>query len=952
MKIRKISIVLALGCLLCMLLAAFGCAKVQLEHPTGLAYDTETLTLTWDEVQNANEYVVDAGTQTLRPRKNSVSLAELGAGTFTVRVGACDRNGEYLDSEWSAPMTVTLDTETKGMQYTLSEDGSTYTLTSVLGTLEGEVVVESTYRGKPVTAIGKRAFARAEKITSVVIEEGISEIGDYAFLSCIGLQSVTFPDSVVELGRYAFQSCYALESITLPKNIIELKDYTFSFCSGLKNVTIPEGVLRVGKSAFNKCVAMEEIVLPDSLLIIDASVFTDCESLFSITLGAGVQYIGDGAFARCTALESLELPDKTSDTEGLLSLGGEAFYRCTALKEIELPDSLLVVGDSAFYGCTALDDIKMGKGVQRIGGSAFTETKLWRDATDFVYIGKWLVDCKDYESAVDETFTLLLRDDTVGIADYAFMNNDIIQMVVFPDALKYVGAAAFANNVELYVAALGAGAEIIYEQAFYGCTALQNFSTENNTSLRSIEDAAFYGCYDLAFSDDDKAATVVIPETVTNIGSYAFYYCEALKNIDLPDGLERIGMRAFNHAGLASGITNGLIYADNWIVGAGTGLGDIAVPNNIVGIADYVFFRDDGLTGVNFQEAELEHIGKGTFLLSGLMQSDSIVLPGTLERIEDYAFYACMYMKNVTLSHGTKEIGRSAFYASGLTSIVLPQTLESIGPYAFAHCIALKEIVIPASVKYIDDYAFAGCYSLERVIFAEGSELKEVGVRAFSECITLQSMEFGDKLEYVDDMAFMLCASLARVKLSDSLVAIGNRAFYKCASLNNVSFGNSLTSIGHYAFSNCTSLKQIGLPQSLEWVGVQAFTSCTALQSAYIPQTVSALGSHAFYNCPKLTLFTDGAALPEAWSEYRWNSSNLPVLLGCVADTLGGYLFSWTKGEVVNDQQKTASFTPARDGYTFVGWTTEMGGITVEYTADTVNTAPDGVTLYAIWTNV
>ena len=82
----------------------------------------------------------------------------------------------------------------------------------------------------------------------------------------------------------------------------------------------------------------------------------------------------------------------------------------------------------------------------------------------------------------------------------------------------------------------------IGDSAFNGCTGLTSITIPN--SVTSIGDSAFRGCTGLT--------SVKMPNSVTRIGSTAFWGCTGLKNITIPDSVTRIGYSAFEYTELKS----------------------------------------------------------------------------------------------------------------------------------------------------------------------------------------------------------------------------------------------------------------------------------------------------------------------------------------------------------------------------------------------------------------
>lgn len=123
-------------------------------------------------------------------------------------------------------------TPSNELAYTVNPDGKGYSVTGI-GTYTGKKIdIPSVYNGKPVTAIGDRAF-----------------------YGCTELTGVTFPSSVTVIGEYAFYGCIGLTEIMLPSRIATIHGYAFANCSGIRSVTIPGTTpyCYISKGAFSNC---------------------------------------------------------------------------------------------------------------------------------------------------------------------------------------------------------------------------------------------------------------------------------------------------------------------------------------------------------------------------------------------------------------------------------------------------------------------------------------------------------------------------------------------------------------------------------------------------------------------------------------------------------------------------------------------------------------------------
>ena len=121
-------------------------------------------------------------------------------------------------------------------------------------------------------------------VTSVTLEEGITEIQTKAFSDCTSLTSITIPEGVTNIGRSAFSDCTSLTSITLPNSLTSIGRGAFAYCSSLTEITIPEGVTSIGRDAFLSCISLTEITIPERVTSIGYYAFYHCESLTEITI--------------------------------------------------------------------------------------------------------------------------------------------------------------------------------------------------------------------------------------------------------------------------------------------------------------------------------------------------------------------------------------------------------------------------------------------------------------------------------------------------------------------------------------------------------------------------------------------------------------------------------------------------------------------------------------------
>ena len=348
------------------------------------------------------------------------------------------------------------------------------------------------------------------------------------------------------------------------------------------------------------------------------------------------------------------------------------------------------------------------------------------------------------------------------------------------------------------------GTKIICEEAFrwnklIGRRSLTSLVIPD--SVTNIGDYAFSGCSSLS--------SVVIPDRVTSIGDCAFENCSSLTDIVIPDGVTNIGKCAFE--GCRS-------------------LTDIVIPDGVTSIGDCAFANCFSLTG--------------------------IVIPDSVTGIGKFAFSGCSSLSSVVIPDSVSCIGSGAFKnCSSLSSLVIPDCVTSIGNYAFAYCKSLTDIVIPNSVTSIGDNAFRHCSSLSSVVIPEsvvnlnGNPFCrwDGGLKCLSPYFIYDNKVLFDK-DKSKIIAFRDKNTTSYV-IPDSVTRIGESAFRHCSSLSSLVIPDSVTSIGESAFSGCCSLKSLVIPDSVTSIECYAFRGCESLSSLVIPDSVSCIGFGAFEGC-------------------------------------------------------------------------------------------------------
>ena len=478
--------------------------------------------------------------------------------------------------------------------------------------------------------------------------------------------------------------------------------------------------------------------------------------------------------------------------------------------------------------------------------------------------------------------TLVFSGNITTIPENAFISCENLTSINIPATVTSIEAGAFNNCKSLSVLDIPQGVTTIGDKAFYNCSGMNKITIPKSvtswkySSFEKCKGTAYINC-DIAHASNQESGKfrkagfdeIVIGESVSTIGNYAFIYCENLAKVSLPNSVTTLGELSF---------------------AACKNLSSIIIPESIT------------------------ELPSGVFQSSGLV---SITIPDNVSEIYWQAFYDCTNLKTVVIGDGVTKIYPDAFLqCTALTNVKIGKGLKSVGAYAFEECKSLErveisdltawcgiefsdnmsnplnygaslylndtqitELTIPSNVFEVKNFAFYGCASVTSVTIP--SRVSAIGESAFAKCASLSS--FRGKFASSDNQCLIIdgvlnlfapASTLTEYQIPDSVTAIGRQAFssshlisvtipdsvtsigtnaFCSKTLTNVFIGNGVTSIGYGAFWG-SGLTSVNIPDSVTEISDSAFRECDNLEEITIGSNVKTIGRDAFNYCDNLKM--------------------------------------------------------------------------------------------------
>lgn len=601
---------------------------------------------------------------------------------------------------------------------------------------------------------------------------------------------------------------------------------------------------------------------------------------------------------------------ETTEKKSEEAAGKENTYscgsKCTAVYN-EASKTLTVKGSGLVEGSDELRELDVEKivfksGITKLGSYSFSNFKKLKsvslpDSVTYLEAGAFS-DC----SALS---TIILPNKLKKISYYAFYCCQKLKQIEIPASVRTVGSNAFSNtgltSIEVPTTVKNLGSRV-----FSGCENLKSVQY----GLSKIPSGTFDDCHKLnkitylkkvtsiggAAFEDTGFKTFKMPDSVTDVGSYAFAYCRKLVKLTCSKNMKTVpsslvyNSKVLKKVILKNGTTTISRNAFSYSY-----VKYISIPETVTVIGAYAFNGSYGLTSIKLP-SKIKTIYNNTF--NSCKELQKIILGSGVTKIGESAFEDCSALKDITIPKNVDTIDYRAFYHSGVTSVTFANGVKTIGYWAFSECNKLKTVKVPASMVTVRENAFAGCDKLTDIQISTGNaayssydgamytkgrtkliccpsgkkgtftipaSVRKLNEYSFYSCTKITnfavaegSSTYAVKNGIVYNKAFtkLVCSPAGRtggIQIPFGVKKIGDYAF-QGSKASYISLPDSLTQIGYCAFENCSQIRSIKIPGSVHTIPAAAFWQCEKLRSVELESGVKRIQRVAFNECSNLKM--------------------------------------------------------------------------------------------------
>lgn len=731
----------------------------------------------------------------------------------------------------------------------------------------------------PATSVsmGDQAFYNDSVLAVITMNDGLKTIGNEVFWNNSGIRTFTIPGTVTSIGSNSFYGCTNTsvlrfkdgeETLTIDsyytrsKKIDDMtsrgsytnrcndyfydcpiktlylgRDLKYDYADNASVYDYVDGYWKEMSRAsapFVNSTTLQKVTIGSKVTFLYNHLFHNCDKVTTIDIPASIANIYGNAFDDCSSLTATTFHDATNNHT--LTLGDYAFRNCATLPEVTFPRQLLSVGNYTYAQCPLLKTLTFPAMLESIGNYAFAECT-----------GLTQLTFKDSGKSVKLGYGARSNSGTSYLDNIPLFGNTNLTYL-------YIG-----RNIN-YTAGEKYGYSPFYNQSFL-------------TDVRFSQSGTVSYCKDYLLYKVNNCKTLTLPESLTSIGNWTFRGMAALESIVVPNAVTEMGTYAFaNDTSLKSAkLSTSCPWLKEGLFSECNALQSITIPSAVTKMDGYMFTNCKTLTSATFEDGnDLIEMGYGASWKNYGLFSDCPLKTLNLGRWLSYntevasrsPFYSIDALKNLNIGKNVKVIDKYMFsYCEGLEEVNLPDNITSVNLWGFRGCSSLKSVRLSEKLSQVGDYGFAGCTSLDNVTFP--ASMTSVASNSFSDCTALRKLDLGQNLLIIGPSAFENDKALEGIEIPSTLYGLGVASFKNCTSLPYVEV-KSISSVGKEAFMGCTGLKWISLSDKTTSLGENSFAGCSNI--AYV-KSYATTAPEGLVNFPSEVVANGTLFVPEGYED-------------------------------------------------------------------------------------
>lgn len=731
----------------------------------------------------------------------------------------------------------------------------------------------------PATSVsmGDQAFYNDSVLAVITMNDGLKTIGNEVFWNNSGIRTFTIPGTVTSIGSNSFYGCtntsvlrfkdgegtLTIDSYyTRSKKIDDMtsrgsytnrcndyfydcpiktlylgRDLKYDYADNASVYDYVDGYWKEMSRAsapFVNSTTLQKVTIGSKVTFLYNHLFHNCDKVTTIDIPASIANIYGNAFDDCSSLTATTFHDVTNNHT--LTLGDYAFRNCATLPEVTFPRQLLSVGNYTYAQCPLLKTLTFPAMLESIGNYAFAECT-----------GLTQLTFKDSGKSVKLGYGARSNSGTSYLDNIPLFGNTNLTYL-------YIG-----RNIN-YTAGEKYGYSPFYNQSFL-------------TDVRFSQSGTVSYCKDYLLYKVNNCKTLTLPESLTSIGNWTFRGMAALESIVIPNAVTKMGTYAFaDDTSLKSAkLSTSCPWLKEGLFSECNALQSITIPSAVTKMDGYMFTNCKALTSATFEDGtDLIEMGYGASWKNYGLFSDCPLKTLNLGRWLSYntevasrsPFYSIDALKNLNIGKNVKVIDKYMFsYCEGLEEVNLPDNITSVNLWGFRGCSSLKSVRLSEKLSQVGDYGFAGCTSLDNVTFP--ASMTSVASNSFSDCTALRKLDLGQNLLIIGPSAFENDKALEGIEIPSTLYGLGVASFKNCTSLPYVEV-KSISSVGKEAFMGCTGLKWISLSDKTTSLGENSFAGCSNI--AYV-KSYATTAPEGLVNFPSEVVANGTLFVPEGYED-------------------------------------------------------------------------------------